>query len=142
MKDELKDFGNAPFVIDIDNVAVGNENFRLALWTGSNLQLTLMSIEPGDDVGLEIHEIEDQFFRVEKGRGRVLMGKTQDNLDFERYIFDDSIICIPAGTWHNIINTGKKPLKLYSIYAPAHHAHGTIHKTKADAEAAELAEQN
>lgn len=134
---ELKDYGPEPFVIDIDKATKQNDTFRTALWTGNNLQVTLMSIDVGDDIGLEVHPMGDQFIRIEEGQGLVKMGDSKNNLDFEEKIYDDYAIMIPAGTWHNIINTGKQPLKLYAIYAPPEHPRGTIHKTKADAEAAE-----
>ena len=96
-----------------------------------------MNINVGEDIGLEIHPNVDQFLRVEQGQGIVQMGKSKDNLSFERNVSDDSAIMIPAGTWHNVINTGTIPLKLYSIYAPPNHPFGTVHVTKADAMAAE-----
>jgi len=133
----LKDYGPEPFVIDIDRATKQNNTFRTALWTGTNLQLTLMSINVGDDIGLELHSNHDQFLRVEQGQGLVKMGPSRDNLDFQRRVGDGYAIIIPAGTWHNLINTGKIPLKLYSIYAPPQHPKGTVHRTKADALAAE-----
>ncbi len=132
----MQDNGPNPYVVDIEELTVSNTNFRTAAWTGSNMQMTLMAIEPGDDIGLEVHEDHDQFLRIEEGTARVEMGPTEDSLqawDAE----DDYAIFVPAGTWHNIINTGDEPLKLYSIYAPAEHPHGTVHPTKADAEADE-----
>lgn len=133
----LKDYGAEPFVVNINEAAKQNKTFRTALWTGTHLQVTLMSLQPGEDIGLEMHPDVDQFLRVEQGQGIIQMGKSRDNLDFERRIFDDSAIIIPAGTWHNLINTGNIPLKLYSIYAPPNHPFGTVHVTKADALAAE-----
>lgn len=96
-----------------------------------------MSLGVGEDIGLEIHPNVDQFLRIEQGRGIVKMGKSKDNLNFQRHVYDDSAIVIPAGTWHNLINTGNTPLKLYSIYAPPNHPFVTVHVTKADAETAE-----
>ena len=133
------DYGPQPFVINIDKATLKNDTFRTALWTGSHLQLTLMSIRPGEDIGLENHPYIDQFIRIEQGQGFVLMGPSENNLNFRRHIFADDAIIIPAGTWHNLINTGSKPLKLYSIYAPPQHPKGTVHETKADAMAAEQA---
>lgn len=133
----LKDYGPNPFVVDIEEATKQNNNFRLALWTGKHLQLTLMSIVVGGDIGLEIHPHLDQFIRIEEGQGLVKMGDSKDNLDFQAYVRDDFAFIIPAGKWHNLINTGNKPLKLYSIYAPPEHPYGTVHKTKAEAEAAE-----
>lgn len=134
---ELKDYGPQPFVVNINEATKQNNTFRTAVWTGKHLQVTLMSINVGEDIGLEIHPSIDQFIRVEEGQGIVRMGKNKNNLDFQRNVSDDFAIMIPAGTWHNIINTGNKPLKVYSIYAPPQHPSGTIHKTKADAQAAE-----
>lgn len=133
----LKDYGRQPMVININEASKENKTFRTALWTGNHLQVTLMSIRPGEDIGLEVHPTVDQFLRVEEGKGLVQMGYTKDNLSFQAKVFDDYAIMVPAGTWHNVINTGKRPLKLYSIYAPPNHPFGTVHQTKADAMAAE-----
>ncbi|HYK72265.1 MAG TPA: cupin domain-containing protein, partial [Pseudoneobacillus sp.] len=135
----LKDYGPNPFVVNINEASKQNNTYRTALWTGTHLQTTLMSLNVGEDIGLEIHPDVDQFLRIEQGRGIVQMGKNKDNLDYKRKVYDDSAIFIPAGTWHNLTNTGKTPLKLYSIYAPPNHPSGTVHMTKADAEAAEKA---
>ncbi|MGP4068517.1 cupin domain-containing protein [Halobacillus sp. B29] len=134
---QLKDYGPNPFVVDINKATKQNNTFRTALWTGDHLQLTLMSIKPGEDIGLERHPNLDQFLRVEQGQGFVQMGKQKNNLNFTRNVMDDSAIFIPAGTWHNLTNTGSTPLKLYSIYAPPNHPFGTVHATKAEAIAAE-----
>ena len=129
------DYGPHPFTIDISNAAMNNDTFRTALWTGNNLQLTLMSIPAGEEIGVEVHQDDDQFLHIESGRGVVQMGKRMDNLNFQQPVFVNSAIFVPAGIWHNIINTGDIPLKLYSIYAPPHHPWGTVHQTKAIAEA-------
>lgn len=131
------DQGSKPYVVDIEKATVQNNTFRTALWTGTHLQLTLMCIPVGEDIGLEIHPHLDQFLRIEEGHGLVRMGDRRDNLYFQENVKDNSAILIPAGTWHNVINTGNKPLKLYSIYAPPQHPYGTVHQTKADAIAAE-----
>lgn len=133
----LKDYGPEPFVVNIEEASKQNDNFRLALWTGEHLQLTLMSINVGEDIGLEIHPDLDQFIRIEQGQGIVRMGDRRDRLDFQRTVSDGYVFVIPAGKWHNLINTGNVPIKLYSIYAPPQHPRGTVHETKADAEAAE-----
>jgi mannose-6-phosphate isomerase-like protein (cupin superfamily) len=133
----FSDYGPNPFVINIDKATKQNNTFRTALWTGNHLQLTLMSIRVGEDIGLENHPNLDQFLRIEQGQGLVMMGQSRGNLDFQRSVGDGSAVIIPAGTWHNLINTGNIPLKLYSIYAPPQHAKGTVHRTKADAMAAE-----
>ena len=133
----LKDYGPAPFVINIEEAALQNRTFRTALWTGKHFQVTVMSIDVGEDIGLEVHPHTDQFIRIEQGQGLMQMGDAEDRLDFEREVKQDDAVMIPAGKWHNLINTGNTPLKVYVIYAPPEHPHGTVHKTKADALAAE-----
>ncbi|MFW6033646.1 MAG: cupin domain-containing protein [bacterium] len=134
---QFSDQGPDPYVVDIEEATLANDNFRTALWTGSHLQLTVMSIPVGGDVGLERHGHLDQFLRVEAGRARVRMGPAKDDLSFDREVEDDWIIMVPAGSWHNIINVGDEPLKLYSLYGPPEHPKATVHKTKADSDAAE-----
>lgn len=129
----LKDYGPQPFVINIDEATKRNNNYRTTLWTGNHLQLTLMSIKPGEDIGLEVHPKIDQFIRVEEGEGLAQMGPSKNKLNYQRKVYDGFAIFIPAGTWHNVVNTGNRPLKLYSIYAPPQHPHGTVHVTKASA---------
>lgn len=131
------DAGPDPFVINIKEAAQNNDTFRTAIWTGKHLQVTLMSINPGEDIGFEVHPHLDQFIRIEAGEGLVLMGDCKDRMDFQRNVCADYAFVIPAGKWHNLINTGKCPIKLYSIYAPVQHPHGTVHCTKEDAMAAE-----
>ena len=133
----LNDDGPNPFVTNIEADTLANDNYRTTRWTGSNIQLTLMSIEPGRDIGLEVHEHGDQFLRVEAGRARVQMGPTEDDLNFDREVGDDWAIFVPAGAWHNITNIGDEPLKVYAIYGPPEHPHGTDHATKAEADADE-----
>lgn len=133
----LKDYGPHPLVLNMDQITKANPNFRTAIWTGPYLQVTLMTILPGEDIGLEVHENIDQFIRIEQGKGLTLMGTSKEDLPFKQNVYDDYSIIVPAGTWHNLINTGNTPLKLYSIYAPVEHPFGTVHPTKADAEAAE-----
>lgn len=129
---KLQDYGAEPFVFDIEAATKQNTNFRIALWTGSYFQITLMSIDPGDDIGLEVHPNLDQFLRIEQGQGLVKMGDRENELNFEEEVFDDFAVVVPAGKWHNIINTGSEPLKLYSIYAPPQHPYGTLQETKED----------
>ncbi|MGL5818169.1 MAG: cupin domain-containing protein [Phycicoccus sp.] len=131
----MTDHGADPFVIDVEAATLGNDAFRSTLWTGTHLQLTVMHLQPGEDVGLEQHEDVDQFLRVEQGSGRVEMGPTEDDLSFRRDVGDGDAVLVPAGTWHNLTNTGDAPLRLYSLYGPPDHRHGTVHATKADAEA-------
>ena len=136
----MQDKGPNPTVLDIEQVTLDNSNYRTTIWTGKNLQLTVMSIEPGHDIGLEVHNDNDQFLRIEAGTAKVEMGSSADDLTAQDASADEAIF-IPAGSWHNLTCTSDTPLKLYSIYAPSHHPHGTVHPTKADAEAAEAAEQ-
>lgn len=130
----LKDYGPTPFVVNIEAATKQNSNYRTALWTGPHLQVTLMSIRPGDDIGLEVHPETDQFLRLEQGQGIVEMGPTSDNLVFQKRVVANDAIMVPAGTWHDVTNTGNMPMKLYVIYAPPKHPAGTVHRTKADAE--------
>ena len=129
-----KDLGPKPGVINIHKETLCNQNFRTAIWTGEYLQLTVMSIPVGGEIGLELHENLDQFIRIEKGCANVYMGNTKQNVKFVEKIDSDYAIIIPAGTWHNIINACSCPLKVYSLYAPPKHPFGTIHKTKLDSD--------
>lgn len=129
-----RDHGKEPYVVDISQATLGNKNYRTTLWTGAHLQLTLMTIPPGGDVGLEVHPDTDQFFRIEEGQCIVQMGPARNNLNFRQVAFDDYGIFVPAGTWHNLTNVGTVPLKVYSVYAPPHHPPGTVHATKAIAD--------
>lgn len=130
---EIRDYGACPLVADMDAATNANCNFRTALWTGKHLQITLMSIPAGGDIGVENHPDTDQFIRVESGCGLALTGCSCSRLDQCQHIDSRSAVVIPAGTWHNIVNIGSCPLKLYSVYAPPHHPFGTVHRTKADA---------
>lgn len=107
--------------------------------TGKYLQVTLMSIPVGSSIGLEVHEETDQFLRVDAGRGRCVMGAAEDDLTYSQDVEDGWSIQVPAGTWHDVVNTGDEPLRLYAIYAPTHHAQGKVHLTFAEAEADEEA---
>lgn len=129
-----KDHGPEPYITNIREATLNNETFRTSLWTGEYLQLTLMCIPVGGDIGLEMHPDVDQFLRLEQGQGHVMMGDCKDNLCYHENVCDDYVIFVPAGTWHNLINTGKTPIKLYSIYAPQNHPHGTVHVIKEDEE--------
>lgn len=133
----LKDYGPHPYVVDIERATDQNDTYRTALWTGDHLQLTLMSIDVGDQIGLEMHPDVDQFIRIEEGQGLVKMGSAKDNFEYQANVYDGYAALIPAGTWHNVINTGCTPLKLYSIYAPPNHPWGTVQRTRQEAEEAE-----
>lgn len=132
----MQDQGPNPYVVNIEAATLENDTFRTALWTGAHSQTTLMAIQPGDDIGLEVHEDHDQFLRIEQGEATVEMGPSETELQTWQAKDDDAIF-VPAGTWHNLTNHGNEPLKLYSIYSPAEHPHGTVHATKAEADAAE-----
>jgi len=119
------------YVDNIEQRTQENTDFRRVLYTGKNLQLVLMTLQPGEEIGEEVHDDRDQFFRIEAGEGEVLIDGRRSA------IRDDFAIIVPAGARHNVRNTGKQPLKLYTLYAPPEHADGTVHATKADAEAHE-----
>lgn len=129
----LRDYGKRPLIFNIDRITKANPYYRTVFWTGTHLQLTLMSIPVKGDIGLEMHSNLDQFIRVESGNALVKMGQTRNNLNYCKEVNNNYAMIIPANTWHNIINIGNVPLKLYSIYAPPQHPFGTIHKTKEDA---------
>lgn len=131
----MTDHGKKPYVVDIEELTTENTLFRDTIWTGEHIQMTVMSIPPGGDIGLEVHEDTDQFIRIEAGEGKCEMGETKDNLDFVRDVEDDDVILVPAGMWHNVTNTGDEDLKVYAIYGPPDHVPGTQHATQADAEA-------
>ncbi len=115
------------YVENIEQLALENEYFRKVLYTDTNVQLVVMALKPGEDIGEEVHEL-DQFIRVEKGEGKALLNGE------ESPIADGSAVIVPTGTKHNIINTGAGPMKLYTLYAPPNHKPGTVHKTKAEAD--------
>ena len=136
---EIIDNGPAPLVTNIVTATLENTNYRTTLWTGVNLQITLMSIEPGHDIGLEVHPTHDQFLRIEQGKAAVSMGPAKDQLQTWAASISDAVV-VPAGTWHNLVSTGDVALKVYSIYSPVQHPHGTVHVTKEEADAAEAGE--
>lgn len=131
---EIRDYGCEPLIFNINHATNMNENFRRTLWTGQNMQLTLMSIPVCGDIGVEMHSDVDQFIRIETGRAKIYMGSCRNNLQEEACMDGNYAILIPAGTWHNIVNVGKSPLKLYSLYAPPQHPFATVHPTKNDAQ--------
>ena len=119
------------FVEDIEDLTESNKDFRRVLYTGKHLQLVLMSLKPGEEIGEEVHDTHDQFFRIEKGKGEVWIDGVRTKIK------GDHAIIVQAGARHNVINTGEKSLKLYTLYGPPDHKDGVVHKTKADAEASE-----
>lgn len=130
----VNDNGPAPSVFDLETETTDNDTYRTVAWTGRYLQVTLMSIPVGGSIGLESHPQTDQFLRLDAGKGRVIMGPAEDDLTFNKDVEDGWAIMVPAGTWHDVINTGDEPMRLYAIYAPVHHAPGIIQPTAADAQ--------
>ena len=137
VKDNKLNSGDVSTVINIHNKVCCNNFFRKEIWTGEHLQVTVMSVPPGGEIGLEMHENLDQFIRIEYGMASVYMGKTKQGVKFAGNANCEYAIIIPAGTWHNVINEQNVPLKVYSIYAPPQHPVGTIHKTKFEADLAD-----
>jgi mannose-6-phosphate isomerase-like protein (cupin superfamily) len=125
------------WVNDIEKLTRENTNFRTVIYTGEHSQLTVMSVPPGGEIGWEAHGHLDQFLRIEQGQGRLDLGTTEDAVDESQDVEDDWAFIIPAGTWHNVVNTGDEDLKVYSIYSPPEHPDGTVHRTKAEADADE-----
>jgi mannose-6-phosphate isomerase-like protein (cupin superfamily) len=125
------------WVDNITKVSLDNTNFRTVVYTGQHTQLTLMRLTPGEEIGLESHEDLDQFLRLEQGRARVEFGRTKDAIEETHEVEDDWAFIVPAGVWHNVVNIGTEDVKLYSLYSPPQHPDGTVHRTRADADAAE-----
>lgn len=121
------------YIVPIENATEKNAYFRQVLFTGKYLQLVLMCLQPSEEIGNEVHEHVDQFFRIEEGNARFVFGDTEEHL-----VGAGDAVVVPAGTYHNVINTSSsEPLRLYTVYTPPNHPDGTVHKTKAEAEAAE-----
>ena len=114
---------------NIERLTVKNEHFRRVLYTGHHLQLVLMTLRPGEEIGEEVHDDRDQFFRIEEGRGEVRIDGVANAVE------DDFAVIVPAGAKHNVINTGTAPLRFYTLYGPPEHKDGTVHEDKAQAEA-------
>ena len=131
----IEDIGPQPQSFDLEQATRDNTDYRTVAWSGRYLQVTLMSIPVGGDIGLEMHSETDQFLRLDAGSGRVQMGVSKDQLTFNQEVSDGWCILVPAGTWHNVTNIGDGPMQVYAIYAPAHHKPGKIHKTASDAAA-------
>ncbi len=129
------------WVGDIERATLDNTTFRTVVFTGEHTQLTLMRLAPGEDIGREAHPNLDQFLRIEEGQARVELGRAEDRVDESHDVEDDWAIVVPAGVWHNVVNTGGSDVKLYSLYSPPEHPPNTVHETKADAEAGEQAHE-
>ena len=126
------------FVGNIENLTLKNKYFRQVLYTGTHAQLVVMCLQPGEEIGNEVHPAVDQFFRIEEGEAKFVFNGSEEHV-----VHGSDAVIVPAGTYHNVINTSnKKPLKLYTIYSPPNHPDGTIHKTKAEAEEAEKKEHH
>ena len=125
------------WVADVEQATLDNTNFRQVLFTGEHTQLTVMSLKPGEEIGREMHPDVDQFIRVEQGQARVELGFTENDIDETHEVKADWASIIPAGIWHNVVNSGDTDLRLYSLYSPPEHPAETVHVTKAEADAAE-----
>ncbi len=124
------------YIVDIERVTEDNDFFRKVLYTAPHSQLVVMTLKPGEDIGLETHDDVDQFIRIEEGNGEAVLNGVHTSVS------SDDAVVIPVGVSHNIVNTsGTEPLRLYTVYSPAHHPEGTVHRSKAEAEEAELAHQ-
>lgn len=119
------------YVDDIEKAAEDSDDFRRVLYTGAHLQLVLMTLQPGEEIGEETHDDRDQFFRIEEGEGEVVIDGTRHEVE------DDFGIVVPAGARHNVVNTGSEPLRLYTLYGPPEHRDGVVHSTKAEADASD-----
>jgi mannose-6-phosphate isomerase-like protein (cupin superfamily) len=119
------------YVDDIEEATERNEDFRRVLYTGAHLQLVLMTLAPGEEIGEETHDDRDQFFRFEEGEGEVMIDGVRHEVE------EDFAVIVPAGARHNVINTGDEPLRLYTLYGPPEHRDGVVHGTKAEADASE-----
>jgi mannose-6-phosphate isomerase-like protein (cupin superfamily) len=122
---------------NVEQATLDNDTFRTVLFTGEHTQLTVMRLGPGEDIGREAHPHLDQFLRIEQGSARVELGRSEDQIDETHEVEDDWAMIVPAGVWHNVVNTGTGDMKLYSLYSPPEHPDGAVHRTKADAERAE-----
>lgn len=131
----VHDIGPKPQSFDLEHATQANRHYRSVAWSGRYLQVTLMSIPVGSDIGLEMHPETDQLLRLDAGQGRVQIGTAKDKLTFDEEVSDGWCILVPAGSWHNVTNTGDVPMQLYAVYAPAHHKPGKIHHKASDAAA-------
>ncbi|MBG9980949.1 cupin domain-containing protein [Facklamia sp. DSM 111018] len=131
---DFSDRGKKPVVENIVDWTKANENFRTTVWTGEKLQMTLMTIEPDDEMGLEVHKGIDQLYVIVSGNGTCQVGPAKDNFEVETEISEFSAVFVPANMWHNIINKGSEPLKMYTLYSDTDHLPGTVHKTREEAE--------
>jgi len=132
----VKDVGPAPTTFHLEKATLANPDYRQVAWTGKYLQVTLMSIDQGESIGLEVHPETDQLIRIEQGTGVATLGPAKDKLT-DTEVGPGDVVLVTAGTWHNVVNTGDTTLKVYTVYAPVHHAQGILQHTAAQAEADE-----
>ena len=126
----INEHGPSPYIANVGQYAMANSSYRSVFWTGCHLQMTLMSIPVCSDIGVEVHEDNDQIIRVEQGYGQLIIGECEEKMHYKRNISCGDTVFVPAGTWHNIKNTGRIPLKLSSIYSPPHHPAGLVMPVK------------
>jgi mannose-6-phosphate isomerase-like protein (cupin superfamily) len=131
LTDRVTDIGPEPQAFNVEGATLGNSAYRSVAWSGRYLQVTLMSIPVGGDIGLEVHPETDQFLRLEASAGRAQIGPTKDDLTFEQEVGPGWCVLVPAGTWHNVSNIGTEAMQVYSIYAPAHHSPDKVQATQA-----------
>ncbi len=136
-KNQFRDYGGAPLVLNLPSAAERSDAFRRTLWTGEHLQLTVMSVPVGGEIGCEMHEELDQMLRIEQGVALLRIGDCRESLKDARRVSAGMALLVPAGLYHNVVNVGQSPLKLSSVYGPPAHERGTVHHTKADADTAE-----
>lgn len=132
--DGKQDHGPAPYTANVEQAAMQNQDFRVTMWTGRHLQMTAMCIPPCGEIGLEVHENADQIILIEQGKAVVKMGSCERELGFRQSLWKGDAAFVPSGTWHNVVNAGRYPLKLLSVYASPQHPAGTVHRTREDAE--------
>jgi mannose-6-phosphate isomerase-like protein (cupin superfamily) len=125
------------WVGDIEKATLDNDNFRTVVHTAQHTQLTVMSLAPGEDIGMEVHPHLDQFLRIEQGQARAEFGRSEGQVNERHDVGADWALIVPAGVWHNVVNTGEDKAKLYSLYSPPEHPDGTVHVTKQESEGAE-----
>ena len=129
-EENRRDYGREPMVVNMWRATEANPFYRRTLWTGKYMQVTLMTIPVGGDIGLEVHPDTDQFIRLESGHGLVQLGSSANHMNESYEVNGNFAVIVPAGTYHNITNIGRQPLRIYTIYAPPHHPFGTVHETK------------
>lgn len=123
-----------PLAINLEEATVNNQNFREVIWTGDHMQLVLLSLEPGEEIAMEMHEDLNQLLKIEKGQAQILIGPSRDELNFEREVQEDWAVLIPANHYHSVKNTGEGPLKLYTLFAPGAYPQNEVVETLEETE--------